>query len=148
MSKRVTSATRAIAAPAAEIFALLADPTAHARFDGSGSVQRARADAPARLALGTRFGMDMKVGLPYRMTNTVVEFEEGRRIAWKHVGGHVWRYLLEPSADGSATTVTEQFDWSTARSKLFIRLAGYPERNRKAMEKTLDRLGTLVASTA
>ena len=145
---QLSSATRAIAAPAAVIFDLLADPARHAAFDGSGTVQAARADAPARLALGARFGMDMKVGVPYRMTNTVVEFEEGRRIAWKHVGGHVWRYLLEPSADGSSTTVTEQFDWSTARSKLFIRLAGYPERNRKAMEKTLDRLGTLVASTA
>lgn len=145
---QLTSATRVIAAPAAAVFDLLADPAKHAAFDGSGTVKAVRSDAPPRLSLGARFGMDMKAGVPYRMTNTVVEFDEGRRIGWKHAGGHVWRYLLEPAADGASTTVTEQFDWSTARSRLFIRLAGFPERNRKAMEKTLDRLATLVASTA
>ena len=140
----IESVTRIIAAPAAGIFDLLADPAEHAAFEGSGTVQAARADAPGRLSLGARFGMDMKVGVPYRMTNTVVEFEADRRIGWKHVGGHVWRYLLAPSADGASTTVTEQFDWSTARSRLFIRLARYPARNRKAMEATLERLERLV----
>jgi hypothetical protein len=85
------------------------------------------------------------MGVPYRITNRVVEFEEGRRIAWKHFGGHVWRYVLEPQGDGSSTKVTEQFDWTTARSRLFIKLSGYPERNRKSMEKTLERLDALVA---
>ena len=143
MTDHVESASRTIAAPAARIFDLLADPARHASFDGSGTVQASRADAPARLTLGARFGMDMKMGVPYRMTNTVVEFEDGRLIGWKHVGGHIWRYLLTPSADGATTNVTEQFDWSTARSRLFIRLAGYPARNRKAMEATLVRLEAL-----
>ena len=146
MTGHVESVTRTIAAPANAIFELLADPAQHASFDGSGTVRAARAGAPDRLALGARFGMDMKVGVPYRMTNTVVEFDEGRRIGWKHVGGHVWRYLLTPSAGGASTTVTEQFDWSTARSRLFIRLAGYPARNRKAMEATLERLDGLVTA--
>jgi uncharacterized protein YndB with AHSA1/START domain len=145
VSELFTQATRVIAAPAATIFDLLADPTAHARFDGSGTVQAARSGAPARLTLGAGFGMDMKMGVPYKITNTVVEFEEGRRIAWKHFGGHVWRYVLEPQGDGSSTTVTEQFDWTTSRSRLFIKLSGYPEKNRKSMEKTLERLDALVA---
>ena len=29
------------------------------------------------------FGMRMQLGGPYEMTNTVVEFEENRRIAWQ-----------------------------------------------------------------
>lgn len=145
MSELFTQAVRVIAAPASTIFDLLADPAAHNRFDGSGTVQAARSGAPARLSLGAGFGMDMKMGVPYKITNTVVEFEEGRRIAWKHFGGHVWRYVLEPQGDGSSTKVTEQFDWTTVRSRLFIKLSGYPEKNRKAMEKTLERLDALVA---
>ncbi len=145
MSEHVTEATRVIDAPVATIFDLLADPSAHARFDGSGTVQAARTGGPTRLSLGAGFGMDMKMGVPYKITNTVVEFEEGRRIAWKHFGGHVWRYLLEPQGDGTSTRVTEQFDWTTARSRLFIKLAGYPEKNQKSMEKTLERLDALVA---
>ena len=145
MTEYAVAVTRPIAAPAATIFALLADPTKHSSFDGSGTVRRAAAAAPTRLTLGARFGMDMRLGMPYRITNTVVEFEEGRRIAWRHVGGHVWRYVLDASADGTATVVTEEFDWTNARSRFFIRLVGYPERNRKAIERTLARLDGLVS---
>ena len=148
MTEYVVAVTRPIAAPASAIFALLADPAKHSSFDGSGTVRRAVATASARLTLGARFGMDMRLGLPYRITNTVVEFEEGRRIAWRHVGGHVWRYRLEPSADGMATVVTEEFDWTNAGSRLFIRLVGYPERNRRAIEATLARLDALVTRRA
>jgi uncharacterized protein YndB with AHSA1/START domain len=95
--EKVVRVERTIAAPAEVIFEILADPSQHSVIDGSGSVKGARGDAPARLALGTRFGMDMRIGLPYRMTNEVVEFEEGRLIGWRHVGGHVWRYRLEPA---------------------------------------------------
>lgn len=144
VNDHVERASRTIAAPASAIFDLLADPARHAAFDGSGTVRQAPAGAPARLSLGARFGMDMRMGVPYRITNTVVEFEEGRRIAWRHVGGHVWRYVLEPTADGSSSVVTEEFDWSTARSRAFIRLAGYPARNRRSIEATLARLDALV----
>ena len=45
----VVSRTREINAPAEEIFELLADPRRHHEFDGSGSVQAANVNAPARL---------------------------------------------------------------------------------------------------
>jgi hypothetical protein len=106
-------------------------------------VKGSRDTTPARLSLGATFGMDMKMGAPYKITNTVVEFEEGRRIAWRHFGGHVWRYILEPQADGT-TKVTEQFDWTTSKSKIGLRLMGAPKRNKKAMVATLDRLATVV----
>lgn len=127
-----------VAAPASEIFDLLCDPSLHGEIDGSGMVQASR-DGAVRLALGTRFGMDMKLGpLPYRMSNTVVEFETDRRIAWAHFGGHRWRYELEPVEDG--TRVTETFDWSTAKAPKFIELMKYPAKNLTAIERTLERL--------
>ena len=72
------------------------------------------------------------------MNNTVVEFEQDRLIAWAHVGGHRWRYELEP--DGGGTIVTESFDWSTAKVPRFIDLMKYPVRNRQAIVNTLERL--------
>lgn len=134
----VVSESRLVAAPAADIFDLLADPRRHHEIDGSGSVQSAQQDAPARLSLGATFGMSMRLGVPYRITNTVVEFEEGRRIAWRHFGGHIWRYVLEPTDGG--TMVTEQFDYRGSKSRLGLKLAGYPQRNRESIVKTLDRL--------
>ena len=97
-----------------------------------------------RLAQGARFGMSMKIGIPYSISNEVVEFEEGRRIAWRHAGHHVWRYELEPA--GGKTRVTETFVWSTARVPFMLELLGVPARNRKAMEATLERLERHVTS--
>jgi uncharacterized protein YndB with AHSA1/START domain len=141
---RVERAERVIAAPADVIFDLLADPAQHAVIDGSGSVQGARATAPQRLALGTKFSMDMKVGVPYRMTNEVIEFEEGRRLAWRHKGGHVWRYVLEP-IDDSTTRVVEEFDWRPSKLPWLLKATRTAERNKAAIQKTLERLDRAVA---
>lgn len=135
---KVVSRTRDIQAPAQTIFDLLADPRRHHEIDGSGSVQAAQINAPERLSLGAKFGMNMKIGLPYRITNTVVEFEEGRQIAWRHFGGHVWRYILESTESG--TRVTEQFDWTNNRSPLMLKVMNAIENNAKSMEKTLENL--------
>ena len=144
MAARVVSVCRVIDASPAAIFDVLADPARHGEIDGSGMVQAARSGAQ-RLTLDATFGMDMKLGpLPYRITNRVVEFEEDRRIAWAHFGGHRWRYELEP-VDGG-TEVTESFDWSTSRLPLAIELAGYPKRHPAAMDATLARLAALVES--
>lgn len=137
-SRKLVWAERLVAAPAEAIFDLLADPRRHHEIDGSGSVRSARTSAPVRLSLGAKFSMDMRIVLPYRMTNTVVEFEEGRRIGWRHVGGHVWRYVLTP-ADGG-TLVREEFDYSTNRAPLLLAAMRAVENNERAIEKTLDRL--------
>ena len=142
---RVVSAERRIEAPPEQIFELLADPSAHARFDGSDTVQAARPDNPERLALGSRFGMDMRIGVPYKISNEVVEFEENRLIAWRHFGHHIWRYQLEP-VDGGATLVTESFDWSKARFPPFYEWVGYPAKHEVNMTRTLERLAELVES--
>lgn len=141
MTKQV-SASRVIAAPPEKIFDVLADPAQHPAIDGSGSVQAARPGGPERLSLGARFGMDMKIGIPYRIRNEVVEFEEGRRIAWRHPGHHVWRYELEPVEGG--TKVTETFDWTHARAGFAYPLMRIPQRNLRSIEQTLERLDAYV----
>jgi len=135
---RVVSESRFVPAPAAAIFDLLADPSKHCEFDGSGTVRASHSGAPARLSLGAKFGMEMKMGAPYKITNEVVEFEENARIAWRHFGGHIWRYILEPVEGG--TRVTEQFDWRTNKSPLMIRVLRLDRRNRASITATLERL--------
>lgn len=142
MDARKTSVSRRIAASPEAIFDVLTDASKHALFDGSGMVQGALKD-PERLQMGTKFGMDMKFKLlPYRMSSTVVEFEENRLIAWQHFGKHRWRYELEPIED--ATLVTESFDWSTSIAPKGIELAGYPKAHLRNIERTLERLAELV----
>ena len=144
MAERVVSVSRVIQASPEAIFDVVADPARHGEIDGSGMVQNVRGESK-RLELGSTFGMDMKFGpLPYRISNKVVEFDEGRLIAWAHFGGHRWRYELEP-VDGG-TKVTESFDWSTARVPKAIELMGYPKQHPANMEATLERLAALVES--
>jgi uncharacterized protein YndB with AHSA1/START domain len=140
-TERTVSAERVIRATPHAIFDILADPAQHSRFDGSDTVKSARGN-PERLSLGARFSMDMRMGLAYRITNTVVEFDEGRVIAWQHFARNVWRYELEALDDG--TRVRETFDWSNGRGRKLIELMGYPEKNRTNMEATLERLAYLV----
>jgi uncharacterized protein YndB with AHSA1/START domain len=139
MSSQQVSASVVVAAPAEEIFALLADPAKHPELDGSGTVRASRSSGPRRLELGSRFGMDMRIGLPYRIQNTVVEFEENRLIAWRHFNGHRWRWELRDLGDGR-TEVTETFDYSTARFPFVVELLGFPARNRAGIDATLHRL--------
>ena len=92
---KVVRGIRFVPAEPQAIFDLLADPSQHPVIDGSGSV-RSATEAPERLALGSKFSMSMKLGVPYKITNEVVEFEEPSLIAWQHMGKHVWRYRLRP----------------------------------------------------
>ena len=139
--ERIVSVSRHVRATPEQIFEILADPRMHSRIDGSGTV-RGEISGPARLHLGARFGMAMRWGLPYRTVNRVIEFEEGRRIAWWHLAHNAWRYVLEPRDGG--TLVTEQFDWSRSRSGLLLRRTNLLRRNEAAMRATLDRLAALL----
>ena len=138
----IISRSIVVKAPAEQVFEVLANPRRHPDFDGSGSV-RGAISGPERLSLGAKFGMDMRLVVPYRISSQVKEFDEGRRIAWAHVGGHRWRYELEPLPDGS-TRVTETFDATTARSARALKLMDAYNRNARAIEETLPRLAALV----
>ena len=140
---KIVSVSKLVPASAEQIFELLANPEMHPVIDGSGFVI-AVSSAPKRLSQGATFGMSMKRGVPYKMTNTVVEFVEGKQIAWRHFGGHVWRYILEPTTGG--TTVTEQFSYGTSKSPLTLKLAGYVKGNEKAIKQTLANLADYFAN--
>ncbi len=140
--------SRVINATPEAIFDVLADPARHSEIDGSETVKNTRGTSK-RLSLGSTFGMDMTMGpLPYRITNTVKEFEQNRLIAWAHFGGHRWRYELDPvEVDGEpATKVTESFDWSTCNPVVGkgIEFAGYPQRHPASMAASLERLADVV----
>jgi hypothetical protein len=135
-----------INAPTALIFDMIADPQMHAQFDGSGTVQR-QIKGPQRLSMGATFGMAMRIGFPYTITNTVEEFEEPTRIAWRHLGRHRWRYELE-ARDESTTVVTETFDGSTAIFPPALKLINAYEYNQKAILKSLVRLKVLAEEKA
>jgi uncharacterized protein YndB with AHSA1/START domain len=150
----VVTVERVIGAPPEAIFELLADPRRHRDIDGSGSVRDTRGTPPERLQLGATFGMSMKVGLPYSMVSTVVEFEENRLIAWqtrgptpigRYVAGRIWRYELEP-VDGG-TRVRESWDISreSLLTKPMVRTAGAATRDN--MIATLARIEALVATS-
>lgn len=100
--------------------------------------------SPARLSLAATFGMKMRMGAPYTIRNEVVEFEEPTRIAWRHGGHHVWRYLFEP-VDDNSTTVTEQFDSTRSRAPFVLKLMKAHRRNSRSIEQTLERLAARYA---
>jgi uncharacterized protein YndB with AHSA1/START domain len=111
---RVVSASREIAAGPARIFELIADPAQQPCWDGNDNLAGAPAGQRVRRA-GDVFTMTLTRG--GIRENHVVEFDEGRRIAWTpaEVGqvppGHLWRWELEP-ADASRTRVTCTYDWT------------------------------------
>lgn len=129
-------------APADRVFDVLADPTKHPLIDGSGTVLATRGATPERLELGSRFGMNMRLGLPYFVTNKVVEYERDRLIAWRHFAGHRWRWELRPVGPDT-TEVTETFDWSRTPGESVYRLLGYLDRNTAAIEASLRRLSDM-----
>lgn len=150
MFSDTVSVRRLIPATPEPIFDLLVDPERHPEIDGGGSVQRARSGG-RRLQLGDRFGMDMRIGYSYSMLNTVIEFEENRRIAWQTrgggavgrvIGGRIWRYELEPVEGGTLVTETWDISEEVMPSRLFVRgMAGMTRRN---MEATLARIEDVV----
>lgn len=139
------SVSRVIPAEASALFDVVADPSLHHVIDGSGSVRGVRGGS-RRLKLGDRFSTSMRIGLPYVISNKVVEFDDGKLIAWAHMGGWRWRYEFEPVEGG--TKVTETFDASTSKAGAYLKLMRAAERNRGAMERTLSRLDAFVTNTS
>ena len=147
----VVTVERTIHATPQAIFDLLSDPSRHSEIDGSGTVKGARGDSQ-KLALGSRFGMSMRLGVPYGTENEVVEFDEPRRIAWQTrastfgmrlFGGRIWRYELEPVEGG--TLVRESWDIAHENrlTKPVVRMAA--ATTAKNMTATLERIEKVLA---
>ena len=111
---RVVSASREIAAGPERIFELIADPAQQPRWDGNDNLAAAPEGQRVRQT-GDVFTMTLTTGAIRE--NHVVEFDEGRRIAWRPAEpgqrppGHLWRWELEPAAP-FRTRVTCTYDWT------------------------------------
>lgn len=123
----------------AEIFTLVANPRSHGELDGSGTVRDA-VTTPDQLSEGAKFSVSMKMfGVPYRITSTVVAYEQDRLIEWRHPMGHTWRWELAEAGPGR-TTVTETFDYTGAKSGKVLELMGVPKQNATGISRTLTKL--------
>jgi uncharacterized protein YndB with AHSA1/START domain len=157
MDGNTVSVERVINAQPGAIFSLLTDAGKHASFDGSGSVNHATQKS-VPLTMGSKFGMAMRgrketLFVPYRTTNTVIECEPDRRIAWQTygmggmVGGRIWRYELAPAPEGAAGTLArETWDVSQDKQKWMITSGSIPRQTEDGMRATLERIAVLVES--
>jgi uncharacterized protein YndB with AHSA1/START domain len=141
---RVVSASRDIAAAAQQIFELIADPAQQPRWDGNGNLANAEEGQRVR-AIGDVFTMTLTGGGV--RDNRIVEFDEGRRIAWnpstagQPPAGHLWRWELEPLGE-TRTRVTHTYDWTRLTDE--HRLARARETTSEKLRASLDRLAELV----
>jgi len=130
----------AINAPAKKIFDFISMPGNHPLMDGSGMVKN-KFSGPERLYLGAKFGMRMRLGIPYVIKNQVIEYQDNKSIAWQHLLHNVWRYELQ-EIDPNTTLVIESWDGRKARSKWWVSDAG--KWVPTAMAKTLVKLKELI----
>ncbi|MBV9513015.1 MAG: polyketide cyclase [Mycobacteriaceae bacterium] len=154
MTERI-EVQRTIAAPAADIFAVLCDPQGHVAIDSTGMLQDA--DGVPVTAAGDSFVVHMdreslndfpELG-KYDVTVEIRDFEKDRLIAWTILGqirpqiGHVYGYRLEPTEDANRTVVTTFYDWSEISQQW--REAGiFPVISENALRATLGILDRTV----
>jgi uncharacterized protein YndB with AHSA1/START domain len=140
---RLVTASREVATSADRIFELIADPAQQPRWDGNDNLAEAPPGQRVR-AVGDVFTMTTTKG--NLRANHVVEFEEGRRIAWrpaepgKEPPGHLWRWEVEP-VDPSRTRVTHTYDWTQLTDE--SRLPRARATTADSLRASLDRLAWL-----
>jgi hypothetical protein len=154
MTERI-EVQRTIAAPAADIFAVLCDPQGHVAIDSTGMLQDADGDAVS--AVGDSFVVHMdreslndfpELG-KYDVTVSIREFEKDLLISWTVLGqirppiGHVYGYRLESTPDSAGTVVTSFYDWSDI-DPTYREAAIFPIISETALRATLGILDRTV----
>jgi uncharacterized protein YndB with AHSA1/START domain len=140
---RVVTVSREIAARAEQIFDLIAEPSQQPRWDGNNNLAEAPEGQRIR-DVGDVFTMTLTVGSIRE--NHVIEFEEGRRIAWlpsdpgQQPPGHLWRWEVRV-LDQEHSQVTHTFDWSRLTDEK--RLARAQATTADNLRASLDRLAEL-----
>jgi hypothetical protein len=157
MADDTVSATTVINAPAEAVFAVLADPAAHAAIDGTGWVRESLDDKRLTEA-GQIFRMAMyhpnHPDGDYQIANRVQVCDSPSAISWEpgqevgdgslHFGGWVWRYDLTP-AGPSRTTVTLSYDWSAVPEAVREHVV-FPPFPPEHLDNSLAHLGELVSA--
>jgi uncharacterized protein YndB with AHSA1/START domain len=130
---KVVTASRVIAADPGAIFEWIADPARQPEWDGNDNLASA---APGQRVRGVGDTFTTLLTRGTTRVNHVVEFVEGRRIAWQpsepdhEPPGHLWRWELDPQGD-AATLVVHTYDWTRLTD---------PDRLERARATTADRL--------
>jgi hypothetical protein len=140
---RQVSRSVEVAAPAADLYAMAADPRRHHELDGSGTVGD-NITVPAKMAVGSKFSTKMKMyGLPYRITSTVTALKPNEVVEWRHPLGHRWRWEFHELSP-TLTRVTETFDYRDAgaikNTLKYYELMGFRKGNTTGIEETLAKL--------
>jgi uncharacterized protein YndB with AHSA1/START domain len=140
---QVVIASRDVAVDADRIFDLIADPAQQPGWDGNDNLAEAPSGQRVR-AVGDVFTMTTTKG--HVRENHVVEFDEGRRIAWRPAEpgqappGHLWRWELE-SIDSVRTRVTHTYDWTQLTDER--RLPRARATTADKLQASLDRLAAV-----
>jgi uncharacterized protein YndB with AHSA1/START domain len=140
---KVVSASRVVRAPADDVFALIADPSRQPEWDGNDNLGAAAGGQRIR-AIGEVFLMTLTGGSVRE--NHVVEFSEGRLVAWMPSEvdtprpGHLWRWQLDP-IDDRTTLVTHTYDWTHLVDE--NRFARARSTTSERLMASLDRLAEL-----
>jgi uncharacterized protein YndB with AHSA1/START domain len=141
---RVVAASRVVRAAPGQIFEMIADPSHQAEWDGNDNLAQAARGQRVR-AVGDVFTMTLTMGSVRE--NHVVEFAEGRLIAWTPAEpgqaplGHLWRWELEP-VDDECCIVTHTYDWTNLEDERRYPRARATTRERLAL--SVERLAALV----
>lgn len=123
---------------------MIADPSRQPEWDGNDNLAEAVAGQRVR-AVGDVFTTVLTMGAVRE--NHVVEFTEGRLIAWKPAdpdqapAGHLWRWEVEP-IDEERCMVTHTYNWTDLHDE-----NRYPRARATTSEwlaASLDRLATRV----
>jgi uncharacterized protein YndB with AHSA1/START domain len=144
---RVCSASREITAAPETIFELIADPAQQPRWDGNDNLAAAAEGQRVR-GVGAVFTMTLTTGGVRE--NHVVEFHEGRRLAWNPAEprqdppGHLWRWELEP-LDTGRTLVTHTYDWTELTDESRYKRARATTSDK--LQISLDRLAALAEAS-
>lgn len=159
MDQENVSASLTVAVPAAAVFDVLADPTAHSSIDGTGWVQEAVDRAPL-----TEVGQVFRMGMyhpnhpdgNYQIANKVQVFDAPRAIGWVpgtekedgqlEFGGWTWRYDLA-SLGPAETEVTLTYDWSAVPPRIREYLK-FPPFGPDHLANSLRHLADLTAPTS
>lgn len=112
--KRIITAEAEVAANVDDVFELVADPARQPEWDGNDNLGSAPEGQRVH-KVGDVFRLELSKGAIRE--NHVVEFVEGRLIAWKPSPvdqpqpGHLWRWEFEPRGPRT-TLVRHTYDWT------------------------------------
>ena len=144
----IVVAERVVAAPHELIFELIADPANQPQWDGNGNLAEA---APGQRVHGCGDMFVMRITSDKLRENHVVEFEEGRLIAWcpaspgEPPAGHLWRWELLPLEDGT-TRVRHTYDWTRLSDPARVQRA--QQNTSAALDASIQRLAKLAERTS